>query len=113
MILPLGEPHLAKQLECALPGAADRRQLRLDVLERGQRRDQVELLEHEAERPEPERRELVVGELGQITTLEEDTAGARAVERSQQLQERRLAGAARALERDELAGSDIEIDPVQ
>src|SRR5919197_417425 len=113
MILPLGEPHLAKQLVCALPGAADRRQLRLDVLEGGERRDQVELLEHEAERPEPERRELVVGELGQVAAPEEDAAGTHPVERPEQLQERRLAGAARALERDELAVSDLEVDPVQ
>src|ERR1051325_2017585 len=109
MILPLGEPHLAKQLECALPGAADRRQLRLDVLESSERRDQVELLEHEAERAEPQPRELVVGELAEVAALEEDAARAGPVERTEQLQERRFSGTARPLERDELAGADLEV----
>src|SRR5207245_5993933 len=107
------EPHLTEPLERALPGAADRRQLRLDVLERSQRRDQVELLEDEAERAQPQRGQLVVGQLAKVPSLEEHAAGARTVERPEELEQRRLAGAARPLERDELTGLDLEIEPVE
>ena len=42
-----------------------------DVLERGQRRDQVELLEDESERTQPELGKLAVGQLGEVASLEE------------------------------------------
>ena len=83
---------------------------RLDVFERGQGRDQVELLEDEAERLEAELCQLAVTENGEVASLEDDVAGARTVERTEQLQQGRLAGSTRALERHELAGLDLQID---
>ena len=64
MVGALGEPHLAEQLERSLSRTADRDELCLDVLHRGERRDQVELLEDESERAQAERRELAVAEAG-------------------------------------------------
>ena len=80
------------------------RELGLDVLERGQRRDQVERLEDEAERAQPDLGELVVAEGCEVAALEEDLPGGRPVERAEELQQRRLPRAARALDRDDLAG---------
>ena len=107
MLGALGEPDLVEQRErrAARVPDAGRRELRLDVLDGGQRRDQVELLEDEAERAQPQLGELVVAELREVAALEQHLAVARAVERAEQLQQRRLAGAARAFERDELAGA--------
>ena len=106
----VGEPDLGEQRLRALaqlvaldPG---RREPELDVLERRQRRDQVELLEDEAEGAQPQLCEIVVAQLREVAALEEDAAAGRPVERAQQLQQRRLARSARALERDELAGLD-------
>src|SRR5439155_21279242 len=81
---------------------------RLDVLERRQRRDQVELLEDEAERAQPQLCEGAVAERREVAALEEHLPARRAVERAEQLQQRRLPRAARPLERDELAGLDLE-----
>ena len=50
--------------------------------------------------------------LGEVAALEEDVA-ARPVERAEQLEQRRLAGAARALERDELARLDRQVDALE
>jgi hypothetical protein len=80
----------------------------LDVLERGQGRDQVELLEHEAEGREPQVGELPIPEDAQIVALEQDAAGSGTVERAEQLQQRGLAGPARSLEGDELPGVDLQ-----
>ena len=68
------------------------------------------MLEDEAERAQPDLGELAVAERVQVAALEEHLARARTVERAEQLEQRRLAGAARALERDELARRDREID---
>ena len=68
----LGEPHLAEHLQRLLAPAADRRELDLDVLDRRQRRDQVELLEDEAERAEPQRRELAVRKLARSRPSKKD-----------------------------------------
>jgi hypothetical protein len=53
----------------------------LDVLGGGQRRDQVELLEDEAQRPQPQLREGAVSEPLQRLALEADRAAARPIER--------------------------------
>src|SRR5581483_1657629 len=113
MVGALGEPDLVQHLERLLTRSADRRELRLDVLDRGQRRDQIELLEHEPERAQPQRRELVIAARGEIRAFEVRLAGTRTVERAENLQQRRLAGAARPLERDELARVDLEVDLVE
>src|SRR5438105_9049738 len=91
---------------------AARCERRLDVLERGQRRDQVELLEHESERVQAQLRKPAVAERLQREAVEEELAAVRAIERAEQLKQRRLAGAARTFDRDELARLDDEVDRV-
>src|SRR5204862_1265775 len=56
----------------------------LHVLPRRERGNEVELLEHEAERLEPQPRELAVGQLTQIAPVEAQLPGARPVERAEQ-----------------------------
>src|SRR6478609_92853 len=82
----------------------------LDILESGQRRNQVELLEDEAERVEAKLGQVAVAEGAEVAPFEQDAAGARTVERAEQLQQRRLAGSTGALERDELARLDLQVD---
>jgi hypothetical protein len=50
------------------------RERQLDILRRGQRWDQVELLEDEADCPQPERGQFVVAEPCEVATLEVDLA---------------------------------------
>src|SRR5512132_258021 len=69
----LGEERLRALAQPDL-GDSGGGELRLDVLERGQRRDQVELLEDEPERAQAELGKLAVGELGEVASLEEDTS---------------------------------------
>ena len=56
----LGEPHLVEQLQRAGAIAAGRDELRFDVLDRGQRWDEVELLEDETEGAQAQLGEIVV-----------------------------------------------------
>src|SRR5262245_37655749 len=112
MARALGEPDFVEQSERAVSetAVAERgRELRLDVLDRGQSGNQVELLEDESERAQSQRREAVIRHRGEIGVLEQHAARARPVERSEQLEERRLAAAARPFERDELADVDLEV----
>src|SRR6266496_1810662 len=113
----LREPDFVEQRKRAIAeirtAHARRRELRLDVLDGGQGRDQIELLEHEAERAQPELCELAVVQRREVAALEEDAASARPVERAEQLQKRRLAAAARPLEGNELSRRDLEVDSVE
>jgi hypothetical protein len=79
-------------------------------LRRRERRDQVELLEDEADRSEPEVGEAVVVEVAEVDAVEQQLAGAGAVETAEQLQQRRLARAAWAGDDDELAAGNREIE---
>ena len=95
--------------------AADARveQAARHVVERRQPVEQVELLKDEAHAPRAQRRELVVGGRGGVDAVDRDVAGRRAVERAHDLQQRRLARARRAEDRDELAAGDVEVDAAQ
>ena len=113
----IGEADLLEQGERAgtrlVVRDAGRSDRRLHVVDCGERRDQVELLEHEPERPQPEIGEGGVAERAEVLAFEAHGPLARAVERAEQLEQRRLARAARADERDELARADVEVDPVE
>src|SRR5580658_5129622 len=65
----------------------------LDVLEVRQARDEVELLEHKAERPEPEPRELAVPHRARVSAVDQDLPGGRGVEEAHDPEERGLADA--------------------
>src|SRR5690349_18072548 len=116
MVDPRREADLLEQRTGALgqriAAHTVRGECRLDVLERRERRNEVELLEHEAERVQTKACESAVVERVQRPFLEDDRARVRTVERPEQLEQRRLAGAARTLERDELAGADRQVDAV-
>src|SRR6266542_2582238 len=107
------ETDLSEQGESALSqlrrGDTCRRELGLHVLQRRERRDQVEGLEDEAEGAQPDLRELAVAERVQVAAFEEHLPAARTVERAQQL-ERRLARTARALDGDDLPRCDREVE---
>ena len=87
-----------------------RRERDLDVLRGGQRRDEVELLEDEADRPQPERGQLAVAEPCEVATLEVDLAVGGPVEGAEQLEQRRLSRAAGPHDHEELAAGDLEVD---
>ena len=72
----VGEADLAEQLAGSdsevLAAGAGGCQLRLDVLQGGERRDEVELLEDEPEGAQPQRRELAVGKRSEVAAVEDD-----------------------------------------
>ncbi len=72
-------------------GRARRGEPRLDVPEGGEGRNEVELLEDEAERAQSQVGKVAIRKGSEIATLEEDVALARAVECTEQLKQRRLA----------------------
>src|SRR5579872_5160394 len=114
MLCAVGETDLLEQRERAraqlVAVDAGRRKLRLDVLERVQRRDQVERLEDEAEGAQAQLGEVAVSERAEVAALEEHRAARRAVERAEELQQRRLAGARRPDDRDDLRVVDRQVD---
>src|SRR5262249_14347148 len=81
---------------------------RLDVLQGGGAREQVEVLEHEADPPVTQPGELVGAEAGDLVAGEAVTAERGAVEAAQGVHQGGLAGARRADECHELALGDVE-----
>ena len=112
MVCARGEPDRLQQLpgpaRRACLAAAGRRQRHLDVLRGRQRRDQVELLEHEADRLEPNAAQLASPSraMSRPSNSTSPDGGGRGPE---QLQQRRLARPARPDEREELAAVDRQL----
>jgi hypothetical protein len=79
-----------------------------DVLDRGQRWEQVEALEHEAEVAGAQRGQLALAEPGDVLALEPDLAGGRREQQAEDRDQRGLARARRALDQHDLAGVDVE-----
>src|SRR3954452_23215799 len=73
-------------------GDADRQ---LDVLRGGERREQVERLEDEADLVTAEQRQLLVAEPGELGVPDVDLAGCGPVETGEYVEQGRLAGAGR------------------
>ena len=84
-----------------------------DVLLRREHRQQVELLEDEADVPAAQLGQVLVGHLGDVLAADLHAAVGRAVEPGEQVHERRLAGARRAHDGRELADGDLEGDAAQ
>ena len=84
-----------------------------DVLDRSERVDEVELLEHEADLPATQLREPTVAVAGDVAPAQVDLAGRRAFETPDQLQQRALAGARGPHDRHHLALVDPQIDTSQ
>src|SRR6185503_17664288 len=76
-------------------------------------REEVEGLENEAELQVADLRELARGEGGDVFAVEPVFALGGRIEASEDVHQRRLAGARRSDDRDELAAIDLEIDPVK
>ena len=84
-----------------------------DVVERGLATEQVELLEDEADPPCAQRGQPPVGHARHVVPGDPDGPLGRPVERAEEVQERRLARAGRADDRDELAALDPEVDRLE
>ena len=84
-----------------------------DVLARGEARDQIVELEHEADVLAPEARQLRLVRAAEVVVEEVGLAARRDVESAQDVQQGRLAAARGPQEHDELRGVDVEIDPAQ
>ena len=88
--------------------AVEHRQL--DVLHGGSAGEEIEALEDEADLGVANHRALVAVEGRDVDAVEVVGAGGRAVEASQDVHQRRLAGAGRSHDGHELAGLDVEVD---
>ena len=100
---PVRETDLAERL--LGPGAAFAQgtsveQPVCDVLARRASVEEEELLEHEADRACPERRERAIGELRGDVTVDSDRPGGRTLERAEDVEQGRLAGAGRPDDRE-------------
>src|SRR5690606_1250578 len=98
-----GPPGAFGALAVAVAGDTQRE---LDVFVRRKQGQESERLEHEAELVPPEVGELFLGHGVDALAVDFDFAAGRAVEAADEVQERRLAGAGAADEREEFAGSD-------
>jgi hypothetical protein len=83
-----------------------------DVLDRGPLLDELERLEDEPDPPAPQPGQTGLGQAVDAVGTEPDLAGGRPLEPSEQVQQARLATAARADDRDALAPVDVEVDVV-
>ena len=114
---PVPEPDPVEQLRgpaAALPrpypGVHQRQR---DVVHRGGARQQVERLEHEADRAVAQPGQLGGAEFPDVATGDAQRAAGRPVEPAEQVHERGLAGAGRAEYRRVVAGRDGHADPAQ
>ena len=93
--------------------AAGDRQRQQDVLLGGQRRQQVELLEDEADLVAAQLGQAGVAQAGDLGVADVDLAAGDRVEAGQAVHQRRLAGAGRAHDRGEPAPLELDADPAQ
>ena len=84
-----------------------------DVLGRGERGDEVEVLEHIADRATSDRREVCERQGGEVDAFHEDAAGGDRVEAARDVEQRRFARSARPHHGDEFARRYGEADPSQ
>ncbi len=115
VVQPLAQAHARKDLPCLAfgIGAIGELERQHDVLERSQRREKLERLEHEAEQATAQRRALILVQREEIDAADPHRARARRIEPGEEREERRLARARGADHRDRFAGGDLEIDVAQ
>jgi hypothetical protein len=94
-------------------GQAAVEQREFDIVDHAQVGDQVEALEHEAERAVAQLRHFLVAVRGDGRAADLHAALARPVEQADEIQQRALAAAAGAHHRDEFAAVDGEVDVLQ
>src|SRR5262245_17308989 len=117
VVHPLSEPHeferggrVLESLRLLQVGQLERK---LDILDRGQYRNQVELLEDETDVFIPPVRDLPVAQLAQVVAQHTDLALRWTVHRCDQVQKRRFPGAGRPHERHEIALRDLQAHACQ
>jgi hypothetical protein len=84
-----------------------------DVLPRGERRDEVELLEHEPHPVAAQPGELALVEAPEVGVPDPDVSGRQGVEAGHHVQKGRLARARRAHDRGEATGLELDGDAVE
>jgi len=110
---PVAEPDALQQSTGALVGGvagAGEVARQLDVLGDGERRQQVEVLEDEAEAAGAQARQAPLGGAGDVQAADLDDTGGRPQHRPQHQQQGGLAAAGRAHEQHHLAGVDVQVD---
>ncbi len=114
---PLGEPDGVERLAGLAQPLATRdtgvQQAVGDVLQGGEPLDEVELLEHEADAPAPHGREPAVAEAADVAPVDADGAAGRSLQCADDVHQRRLPGARRADDDDELARRHQQVDAVE
>ena len=106
------EPQSFHQL--GMPGrivAAGDARLERQVIPHIEARDQIELLKYQTEPVAPQCRQAGIGEIGNGRVGEPDLAAVGAIEARDQMQERTLAAAGFAGQRDPLACRDVRFTP--
>ena len=93
--------------------AAGDTRLECEVISDGQARDQVELLKHQAQPVAPQCRAAGIAETRQRCVGDPDLTAIGRIQPGDQMQQRALAAAGFAGQRDALAGRDIEVDAAQ
>jgi hypothetical protein len=117
VIEPLAEPDAHQRLARARVSLAARdtgvEQRQLHVLERARAREQVEALEHEADRTVADLGQRIAIERGDVVAVEQIKAAARPIEATDHVHQRGLARSGRAHHRHEVAFLDLERDSAQ
>ena len=83
------------------------------VLDGGQRRHEVEPLEHVADVATAQRRQLLGGQVAEVAAVDTDLAGARRFEAAGEMEQRRLAATGGPHHGEQLAWRDREVDAAQ
>ncbi len=113
----LVQPQLVQGADGGPPGLADPAAVELereaDVLGRGERRDEVEVLEDHADPAATQRGEVGRAQRRGRLAVDLDAASGRQVEGAREVEQGRLAAAAGAHDRDELTGLDGEAHAVE
>lgn len=113
-VRPVGELHHAERVQgrpvrlLAAPAVQFEREA--DILHRGERGDEVEVLEHEAQAAPAQCRQLPGLELAEPIPFDNHLAAGRRGQAAGDGEQGRLAGAGGAHDRDELAAGDCEVD---
>src|SRR6266851_5498091 len=112
---PLGKPDAREHFRRAVRCARFARELQGQhhVLQRVQRRQQLERLEHEAEEARPERRAPVLVQSEEIGAVQAHSTRARRIEAREQAEKRRFARARGADDGHRVAGHDLERNVLQ
>ncbi len=113
MIEALPETHSTEQrlgVSAHLRAATSELERNQHVLQRSQRREEVEGLEDETDLFRPELRPPVLGEREDVFTVQDDTAGRGLVEAGQQTEQRGLAAARGTDDGYEGLRFDLEVD---